>query len=111
MPGLAAAGFKPAVYTNFTTLADTRMILEERAVLEAMVNRAMQTCKQPRFTHLTKCARLPVEYRSTSNNSGQEKNEIKCHSYTGRRRCSRQACYRNRGKTGFLNPSKTKLWE
>ena len=41
MPGLAAAGFKPAVYTNFTTLADTRMILEERAVLEAMVNRAM----------------------------------------------------------------------
>ena len=37
MPGLAAAGFKPAVYTNFTTLADRRMILEDRTVLEAMV--------------------------------------------------------------------------
>jgi hypothetical protein len=41
MPGLAAAGFKPAVYTNFTTLADTRIILEARALLETMVNRAM----------------------------------------------------------------------
>ena len=41
MPGLAAAGFKPAVYTNFTTLADTRMILEEHEVLETMVNRTM----------------------------------------------------------------------
>lgn len=30
MPGLAAAGFKPAVYTNFTTLANMRMILDER---------------------------------------------------------------------------------
>ena len=110
MPGLAAAGFKPAVYTNFTTLADTRMILEERAVVEAMVNCAMQMCKQSRFTRLTKCAKLPVEYRSKSN-CGHQKNEIKCHSYTGPRRCSRQACYRNRGKAGFLNPSKTKLWE
>lgn len=36
MPGLAAAGFKPAVYTNFTTLAHRRMILEDCAVLEAM---------------------------------------------------------------------------
>ena len=35
MPGLAAAGFKPAVYTNFTTLADSRMILEDCAALEA----------------------------------------------------------------------------
>ena len=38
MPGLAAAGFKPAVYTNFTTLANRRMILEDRAALEAMAN-------------------------------------------------------------------------
>ena len=35
MPGLAAAGFKPAVYTNFTTLANRRMILEDRTVLIA----------------------------------------------------------------------------
>src|SRR5487761_2226058 len=41
MPGLAAAGFKPAVYTNFTTLADKRMILEDRALLEAMVASAV----------------------------------------------------------------------
>ena len=37
MPGLAAAGFKPAVYTNFTTLANSRIILEDRAALEALV--------------------------------------------------------------------------
>lgn len=38
MPGLAAAGFKPAVYTNFTTLADRRMsmILEDRTAVEAL---------------------------------------------------------------------------
>src|SRR3989304_2393286 len=35
MPGLAAAGFKPAVYTNFTTLANRRMILEDCVMLEA----------------------------------------------------------------------------
>ena len=35
MPWLAAAGFKPAVYTNFTTLANRRMILEGCVLLEA----------------------------------------------------------------------------
>ena len=38
MPGLAAAGFKPAVYTNFTTLAHRRMILEDNAILKAVVH-------------------------------------------------------------------------
>ncbi len=38
MPVLAAAGFKPAVYTNFTTLANRRMILEDRTNLKAINN-------------------------------------------------------------------------
>ena len=38
MPGLAAAGFKPAVYTNFTTLANMRMILEYAGFLKAVNN-------------------------------------------------------------------------
>ena len=47
MPGLAAAGFKPAVYTNFTTLAHRRMILEDCTELEAMAVSRLMACSKP----------------------------------------------------------------
>ena len=59
MPGLAAAGFKPAVYTNFTTLANRRMILEERIFLIAAKN-------LPNWSNMLDCSRH--DGISTSNN-------------------------------------------
>lgn len=112
MPGLAAAGFKPAVYTNFTTLANRRMILEDCVILKAgkshwfwlsmlncSGNRSVNdNCRQRKIKSNTMC--MPAGIK-VCNRRAKAKGE-----YRGSHRAPTQV-----RRNGFRNPSKTKHWE
>ena len=108
MPGLAAAGFKPAVYTNFTTLAHRRMILEYHVEYRAMLKATMAPPNKPCASILANWKRTPLRACFVGNacSDSDEARQAGCSRIEGRRRAASQSSVPGAnkaiGKTGSM---------